>query len=234
LKEVIILAGGLGTRLKEVVKELPKCLAPIGEKTFLYFCLQNLKKQGFQRFIFALGFQSEKVINYIKSQDFGIEYVFSVEQEPLGTGGCIKKALGYIKSEDVLVVNGDTFFYFDINNFYQFHISKKSLFSIALTKIKNNERYGTVEIDKNAEVIAFKEKNNTNNPNINSGFYLINQKFDFNNFPDKFSIEKDFFENKNREIKIYGKLFNGDFLDIGTPSDYKKSESLVNKIFTIK
>jgi len=73
MKEVIILAGGLGTRLKEVIKELPKCLAPIGEKTFLYFCLENLKKQGFEKFIFALGYKSEKVINYIESQNFGID-----------------------------------------------------------------------------------------------------------------------------------------------------------------
>ena len=233
MKEVIILAGGLGTRLKEVIKELPKCLAPIVGKTFLYFCLENLKKQGFEKFIFALGYQSEKVINYIESQNFGIDYIFSVEEEQLGTGGCIKKAFTQSKSEDVLVVNGDTFFYFDIQSFFKFHVLQESIFSIALTQVNNNERYGSVEIDKNSEVIAFKEKNISNNTNINSGFYLINQKFDFNNFPDKFSIEKDFFENTNRKIKIYGKLFNGDFLDIGTPSDYKKSESLVNKIFTL-
>jgi D-glycero-alpha-D-manno-heptose 1-phosphate guanylyltransferase len=229
MKEVIILAGGLGTRLKKVVKELPKCLAPIGEKTFLYFCLQNLKKQGFQRFIFALGFQSEKVINYIKSQDFGIEYVFSVEQEQLGTGGCIKKALGYIKSEDVLVVNGDTFFYFDINNFYQFHISKKSLFSIALTQIKNTERYGSVEINQDGDVIAFKEKNSIITSNINSGFYFINNHFNFNNYGDKFSIEKDFFEDEKRGVRLKAKIFKGEFLDIGTPDDYFKSQTFVNK-----
>ena len=231
MKEVIILAGGLGTRLKEVIKELPKCLAPIGKKTFLYFCLENLKKQGFEKFIFALGYQSEKVINYIESQNFGIEYVFSVEEEQLGTGGCIKKAFGYCKSEDVLVVNGDTFFYFEINSFFKFHILHESIFSIALTQVNNNERYGSVEIDKNAEVVAFKEKNNSNNSNINTGFYFENKKFDFNNFPEKFSIEKDFFEDKNKNIKIYAKVFNGDFLDIGTPDDYSKSEIFVNKLY---
>ena len=231
MKEVIILAGGLGTRLKEVIKELPKCLAPIGEKTFLYFCLENLKKQGFEKFIFALGYQSEKVINYIESQNFGIDYKFSVEEEQLGTGGCIKKAFTQCKSEDVLVVNGDTFFYFDINSFFKFHILQESIFSIALTQVNNNERYGSVEIDKNAEVIAFKEKNNSNNSNINTGFYFVNKKFNFNNFPDKFSIEKDFFEDKNRNIKIYAKVFNGDFLDIGTPDDYSKSEAFVNKLY---
>ena len=125
----------------------------------------------------------------------------------------------------------DTFFYFDINSFFKFHILQESIFSIALTQVNNNERYGSVEIDKNAEVVSFKEKNNSNNSNINTGFYFINKKFDFNNFLDKFSIEKDFFEDKNRNIKIYAKLFDGDFLDIGTPDDYSKSETFVNKVY---
>lgn len=220
-KEVIILAGGFGTRLKEVINNVPKCLAPINEKPFLFYQLEFLKKQGVRRFIFSLGYKSQMVVDYIEACHSDIEVLFSIESDPLGTGGAIKKALQLAKSEYILIVNGDTFFNINLDKFFNNAIESKNPFTIALLKIKQNERYGYVDVDEKFKIIKFHEKKKSKDVLVNSGFYIINKsKLNFSNYKESFSLEKDFFEKVTNEDCLFSILENENFIDIGIPEDY--------------
>ena len=112
--EVIVLAGGLGTRLRSVVHEIPKCLAPVAGKPFLGYLLDWLVSQEADHVVFSVGYQREQVIDYVQSQDWPFTYDFAIEETPLGTGGGIRLALGKCIENQVFVVNGDTFFPVDL------------------------------------------------------------------------------------------------------------------------
>lgn len=114
--EAIILAGGLGTRLRTVLNDLPKCMAPVSGKPFLHFVIGYLEQQGIERFIFSLGYKHEVIEDWLNDQYPGLHYECSIEEEPLGTGGAIKKACSLATAKNVLVLNGDTLFKVDINS----------------------------------------------------------------------------------------------------------------------
>ena len=230
LDTVIILAGGLGTRLKSILPETPKCLAPINNKPFVGLLINYLKNQGVTNFIFSLGYKSELVVNYLRDEfgDTNIDY--SIEDEQLGTGGAIKLALSRVLSDDVLVINGDTFFNNNLNLFYIFHKLNNSKFTIALTKVENNNRFGSVVLNDKKEVTDFFEKNQSSSVLINAGQYIIN-KVEFLNYntENKFSIELDFFQNNSIKKVIYGYEYISDFIDIGIPDDLIRAQTFFNK-----
>ena len=230
LNTVIILAGGLGTRLKSILPETPKCLAPINNKPFVGLLINYLKNQGVTNFIFSLGYKSELVINYL-SDEFGDTNIdYSIEDEQLGTGGAIKLALSRVLSDDVLVINGDTFFNNNLNLFYIFHKQNNSKLTIALTKVENNNRFGSVVLNDKNEVTDFFEKNQSSSVLINAGQYIIN-KVEFLNYntENKFSIELDFFQNNSIKKVIYGYEYISDFIDIGIPDDLIRAQTFFNK-----
>ncbi len=115
IKEAIILAGGLGTRLRSVVADMPKCMAPVSGKPFCSFLISYLQKQGIEKFIFSVGYLHEKIDNYLKENYSGLDYTISVEDEPLGTGGAIKLACSKASGENVIVCNGDTLYKIDVS-----------------------------------------------------------------------------------------------------------------------
>lgn len=232
--DVIILAGGFGTRLINEINGLPKCLAPMNDKPFLFYLLEYLKKFKFDQYIFALGFRSELVIDYLNENFSDLHLIYSVEVNPLGTGGAIKAALNFATTSQVIALNGDSFFNIDYNQFFDFHKSKESKFSIALAEIKDNDRYGGVELSDDV-ITSFKEKQTRSDyvktTLINSGIYLIDfSYFSELSMPESFSIEKDFFENNNKSIPIHGKVFRNNFIDIGVPNDYHAFPEFIKNI----
>ena len=232
--DVIILAGGFGTRLINEINGLPKCLAPINNKPFLFYLLEYLKKFKFDQYIFALGFRSELVMDYLNENFSDLDLIYSVEENPLGTGGAIKAALNFATTSQVIALNGDSFFNIDYNQFFDFHKSKESKFSIALAEIKDNDRYGGVELLDDV-ITSFKEKQTGSDcvktTLINSGIYLIDfTYFSELSMPESFSIEKDFFENNNKSIHIHGKAFQNKFIDIGVPNDYYAFPEFIKNI----
>lgn len=232
--DVIILAGGFGTRLINEINGLPKCLAPVNNNPFLYFLLQYVRKFNFDQYIFALGFRSELVIDYLNQNFSDLNLIYSVEKNPLGTGGAIKEALKHTSKGEVVVLNGDSFFNIDYNQFFEFHGAKKSKFSIALADIKDNDRYGGVELSDDV-ITSFKEKQSGSDyiktTLINSGIYLIDSAyFSALSMPESFSIEKDFFENNDKSIQIHGKVFRNKFIDIGVPNDYYAFPEFIKNI----
>ena len=230
IKEAVILAGGLGTRLRSVIKDIPKPMADICGRPFLSYIFDFLCNQGIERAVLSVGYKWEVIKKYFGDKYKNLKLEYAVEDNPLGTGGGLKNALKYVYEEEVFVLNGDTFFDIDINLFYNLHKSKNSKLSIALKKMENTERYGVVEIDENNRIVSFLEKGKRVSGFINGGIYLLNKNF-FNALSPEgnFSLEKDFLERFYKDYEFYGFPFDGLFVDIGIPEDYEKAKKLFEK-----
>ncbi len=232
IKEAIILAGGLGTRLRSVVSDVPKCMAPVNGIPFIYFIITYLKKEGVERFIFSLGYKSEIIIDYINKTFADLEVAYVIEDTPLGTGGAIKLACNKAKNDDVLVLNGDTLFNINLKDFSEFHQNKKADFTVGLKEMRNFSRYGAVEINNEFTIKAFHEKKFYEKGFINGGVYALNvQALMSEPLPDIFSFEKDFLETNTGKKKFYGLECDYYFIDIGIPEDYDRFIRDFNFIF---
>jgi D-glycero-alpha-D-manno-heptose 1-phosphate guanylyltransferase len=224
IREAIILAGGLGTRLRTAVPDLPKCMAPVAGKPFLEWLIGWLTVQGIGRVIFSLGYKHEVVDEFLRSRYKDLTYKIVVESDPLGTGGAIRKAVDVVREENVLVLNGDTFFKVDLAAMSGFHITKKGDCTLALKPMKNSDRYGVVEINNENAVTAFREKQWYDESLINGGVYALHvTPFIKMKFPEKFSFEKDYLEKNFPSGRIIGFVQDKYFIDIGVPEDFKKA-----------
>lgn len=222
----IVLAGGFGTRLREAVPGLPKCMAPVGSRPFLAYVIDYLRMQNVQQFIFSLGYQSNTVENFLQNEYSTLDYAVVVEEEPLGTGGGIQLALQKTKAKNVLVTNGDTLFKINVEELFSFHKSKNAECTIALKAMQNFNRYGVVDTNENGKIISFKEKKFYQQGLINGGVYILSkEKFLSRSFPEKFSFEKEYLEKFYTEQNFYGSIQNGYFIDIGIPEDYQKAQT---------
>lgn len=228
--DILILCGGLGTRLSSVVSDRPKPMAHVGDKPFLEIVVDELMRQGFRRIIFCTGHMGEQIKKYFgKNKNYnGVEFVFSREKSPLGTGGAVKRALPLVKNDKFFVINGDTFSNIDFNDFYLKHAGKSSPLSMALTKGSGSD-YGNIILAKNDTISSFIEKNEEGKGVglINSGCYLVNRDIQ-NYFPDgdAFSLERDIFP--RLAGNSHGFVFDGKFLDIGTPERYASAEEFLS------
>ena len=226
IQEAIILAGGLGTRLRSAVPDLPKCMAPVSGKPFLSFVIDYLRMQGIQRIIFSLGYKSESIIDYLNEAYPTLDYAYVVEDQPLGTGGAIHLALQQAKTDQVLVTNGDTLFKIKLDEMATFHQQQDADCTLALKPMQEFERYGVVAINDNGQITSFKEKQYYQQGFINGGVYLLNKKrFLQLSFPTVFSFEKDYLEKYTDILKLCGSVQNGYFIDIGIPEDFEKAQS---------
>src|SRR5690349_8657440 len=168
LKEVIILAGGLGTRLRSVVSDLPKCMAPVAGQPFLKHVIRYLLSQGIEKFIFSLGYKHELIEEFLNNEFPTIHYECSVEQEPLGTGGAIYAACKRAKESNVLVVNGDTLFKAGLSKAFSFHLQHRADCTLMLKPMLDFDRYGAVDLDDDYTVNSFKEKQFFHTGDINA------------------------------------------------------------------
>ncbi len=221
--EAIILAGGMGTRLKDIVKDMPKPMASVNGKPFLYHLMSNLKRQGINHFILSVGYKNQVIKDYFGYEFEGAKISYAVEDTPLGTGGAIKLASTFVYDENFWVINGDTFVGLELNKFYVKTTLKN--ISLALVEMENFDRYGIVETD-DKKIISFKEKEYSEKGFINSGIYLMSKDFINTYLPNhkKFSFEKDILEKLVDNIEIGFYKTNSSFIDIGIPEDYYKSQ----------
>lgn len=217
--EAIILAGGFGTRLKHVVSDVPKPMAPINDKPFLEYIFEDLNKKGVTNVVLAVGYMKEKIEEYFKYQYKNIEISYSEENSPLGTGGAIKKAVLKCREENIFIINGDTFYDVDLEKMRKFHIENKSSLTIAVKEMENFDRYGSLIIENN-KIIKFEEKKPMSKGKINGGIYLIKKNTFQGIEEESFSFEKEILENEKTEKYAYES--NGYFIDIGIPEDYYK------------
>jgi len=225
--EAIILAGGLGTRLSSVVKDIPKVMAPINERPFLEYLFDYLETYKINRVVLSVGHKFEDIQSQFGNKYNSIHIDYAIEDSPLGTGGGIKKAFEKIQGNRAFVFNGDTMFRINLNDLIDFHSSNKSDFSIVLRELDNVQRYGSVEIDINQRITIFNEKGKKEGIGfINGGIYLTNKQF-FNNLNllEKFSLEKDCLEKLYTYLPFYGLICRQYFIDIGIPEDYLKAQN---------
>jgi D-glycero-alpha-D-manno-heptose 1-phosphate guanylyltransferase len=226
--EAIILAGGLGTRLRPAVPDLPKCMAPVAGKPFLHYLIKYYERQGIKRFIFSLGYMHEIIEAFLQNEftDSSLQYCCSIEEEPLGTGGAIAKAAAMADSNRVLILNGDTFFAVDLPGLSDFFDEKKMDCVLSLKPMKNMERYGVVDTDAGHKITCFREKQLYAEGLINGGVYALNiASFLEEKLPVKFSFEKDYLERLYTERNFYGFVQDGYFIDIGIPVDFQKANA---------
>jgi D-glycero-alpha-D-manno-heptose 1-phosphate guanylyltransferase len=228
VKTAIILAGGFGTRLKGVISDLPKPMAPVNGKPFLEYLLLHLHKYGIRHIIFSTGHLAEKIVAHFGNEFLGMKISYSHEKDPLGTGGAIKLALSSCGDDEVLAMNGDSFFEINMQRFFDLHHRSKADVSLALREVENASRYGRILIDNENRITDFKEKSDQPSSGlINAGVYVIRKKVFLGNAPQaaNFSIEKDFFEKKCGQLMIKGFEFKAYFIDIGVPEDYSKAQN---------
>jgi D-glycero-alpha-D-manno-heptose 1-phosphate guanylyltransferase len=234
IKEVIILAGGLGTRLRSVISDIPKCMAPVNGRPFLVYIIHYLQKQGVEKFILSVGYKHEAIINYFNEQFPGLNVQFSIEKEPLGTGGAIKHAAALTSEKDVLIANGDTFFSLNVEKLSLFHNENNANCTIAIKPMQNFDRYGVVELNNNGSVRSFKEKQFYRKGYINGGVYALNVKdFAKEQLPEIFSFEKDYLEKDLVKRRIFGLVQDEYFIDIGIPEDYIRAQQELNLHITM-
>ncbi|EAC2042710.1 D-glycero-D-manno-heptose 1-phosphate guanosyltransferase [Campylobacter jejuni] len=215
--QAIVLAGGLGTRLKSVVQDLPKPMAPINGKPFLAFVLEYLKKQGITEVILSVSYKYELIQECFKDEFDGMKIRYNIEKELLGTGGAIKDALKFIQNQ-AYVLNGDTIFDIDLKKI----VLNDSKICIALKQMQNFDRYGTVNIDDQGIVTSFEEKVFKKRGLINGGIYLLKKDiFDEFDLEKKFSFEE-FLQVNYKILKIQAQIFDDYFIDIGIPEDYRR------------
>lgn len=215
--QAIVLAGGLGTRLRSVIQDVPKPMAPINGKPFLAFVLEYLKEQGITEVILSVSYKYELLQDYFKDEFQGLKIIYNVEKELLGTGGAIKDSLKFIKDE-AYVLNGDTFFDIPLR---EMNLGKSKI-CIALKQMQNFDRYGNVKIDEQGFVVSFEEKIFKEQGLINGGIYLIKKDiFDGFELEKKFSFEE-FLQENYKTLRIKTKVFDHYFIDIGIPEDYER------------
>ena len=217
--EAIILAGGLGTRLRSVVSEVPKCMAPVGGKPFLQYQLEWLSRFDISHVVLSVGYLKEVIEEFVASREWPFKVSYAVEKEPLGTGGGIRLALSKCRGKKVFVLNGDTFFNVDLKA-----LTFTAPVTLALKPMRDFDRYGAVDWDGDL-VNAFHEKAHCAEGLINGGVYAIDRTtLDMGLFPKKFSFEKEVLEPLADYGLVAGMVADGYFIDIGIPEDYARAQ----------
>ena len=217
--EAVILAGGLGTRLRGVIGEIPKCMAPVDGKPFLQYQLEWLSRFDVSHVVFSVGYLREQVVDFVKSREWPFAVSFAVEKEPLGTGGGIRLALSKCRGKQVFVLNGDTFYDVDLDS-----MTFGAPVTLALKPMRDFDRYGAVDWDGDL-VNGFQEKRHCDEGFINGGVYAIDRsQLDMSLFPKCFSFEREVLEPLADYGLVAGVAQEGYFIDIGVPDDYARAQ----------
>src|SRR6266404_4634 len=221
--DAIVLAGGLGTRLRSVVSNVPKPMAPVGGRPFLDLLLGSLKAKGITRVILSIGYMSDAITSYFQRNALGMELVFEVEPSPLGTGGAIAAALRQVHSDYVLVLNGDTYLDLDREAVRSMWPGDRTPIVVARA-VSDTERFGRLDV-VNGRVAKFVGTGIKSAGIVNAGCYLIpTNVFRGENMPEKFSFEQDFLcRRPPLSVRVYVAL--GQFIDIGVPDDYQRAQT---------
>ena len=230
ISTAIILAGGLGTRLKKVVQDLPKPLALIRGRPFLEYQMDFWISQGVTKFILSVGYLNHIIIDHFGDSYHTASIDYFVEDEPLGTGGALLLAAQGLK-ETFLVLNGDTFFEVDLNNLIEFHKKQKSELTLSLFKSNQLRRYMGVDLEDNGEILSLQSGGNGLTLLANGGVYLVNpsalKRLNYKPYT-KSSLENDLLPKFiSLGVGLYGFESSGKFIDIGVPEDYYRAQKIL-------
>jgi|YelNatPaOPRAMG01_1025707.scaffolds.fasta_scaffold60793_2 D-glycero-alpha-D-manno-heptose 1-phosphate guanylyltransferase len=240
--EAVVLAGGQGKRLRQAVPGLPKSLAPIGTQPFLNYLLGWLRTQQITEVILAVGHRRKAIIDYYaRHRPGGMRLLYSVEYSPLGTGGALRNVRSLLSGDEFLVLNGDSIFDVDLAKMHSFHRKQKSVTTLALASLPKAGRYGSVVLNGDNRIKAFLEKpegdtfvgDKSSSPRwISGGVYIMTQSV-FQVIPEnqEVSLEKEVFPRLIGN-RFYGFQWDGYFIDIGVPEDYRRAQDELPARFT--
>lgn len=233
----VILAGGMGTRLRRILPDIPKPMAPINGKPFLEYQIELLKRFGVNEIILCVGYLSDCIMKYFgNGSRLSVDITYCIEEELLGTGGALKNA-GIYLSETFLALNGDTFASLDFTKLLRFHTENQPICTIALSRISDPSHYGSVEINTKSGVEAFCEKvvNRSHRAiYVNAGVYVFEPRL-FRYIPEgeRTSLEEQVFPLLlQKGESVLGYVISGPFIDIGTPRDYFRAENELASILS--
>jgi D-glycero-alpha-D-manno-heptose 1-phosphate guanylyltransferase len=227
-REAIILAGGFGTRLANVVPDVCKPMAPVAGRPFLRYVLNQLDSAGFGHVVIADGYRREQIENYFMGTYRGLQIDYSSEDEPLLTGGAVKKALAACSNDRVFVLNGDT--WFDVD-FTAMEVAAESdpVAVLGAKRMRDFDRYGTLDVASSGLIRAFREKAPCDEGLINGGVYLLRHDA-LDSMPLKFSLETEFFEKIVDKECLNAVECAGSFIDIGVPEDYQRAQMMFEEM----
>ncbi len=227
----IILAGGLGTRLRPIVSDRPKVLAPVNGRPFIAFLFDQLVSAGFTEVVLCTGHIGVMIQESLGKSYEGLEIRYSQEVKPLGTGGALRLAVQLGILETVLVMNGDSYVDTDIHEFIEWHMKEGHKSSMLLIRLEENCRYGNVEVDKDGYINRFQEKESDAASGwINAGIYILEKEIIEGISTEKpCSLEYDVFP-KLINSGLYGYCCGGEFIDIGTPESYVEAQEFFRNI----
>lgn len=223
----LILAGGLGTRLRPITNKIPKALVPIRGKPLLEYCMDELIRNGVREFVIFVTYKSDMVKRYFKDGSKKGVKISYVNDRQSGTGGALKFIPKSVREKymgsDIIITNGDNIFKLDIPAMYRLHKKEKALITISLVKLKDATGQGVVKL-KGKRIVVFAEKpKNAKNKMINSGVYIMNSNV-LKLLPKKrkFSLERDFYQGIVKKRKVYGYLSLQQWCAIDTLKMYKR------------
>jgi D-glycero-alpha-D-manno-heptose 1-phosphate guanylyltransferase len=219
--DAIVLAGGLGTRLRPVVNDVPKPMAPVNGRPFLELLLEYWIGQGVRRFVLSVGYLAETIERHFGSRWRGAEVDYAREPEPLGTGGGLLLGLGRAKTEQILVMNGDTYFAVSLDELVQFHEKNRADWTMALFRSSDAKRYQGVSLAEDGRIASL--SGNT----VNGGVYLMRRGLPWK-APARCSLENDLLPQALADgWRVYGRVFERPFVDIGVPQDYQSAGAII-------
>lgn len=224
--QAIVLAGGLGTRLRGVVPDLPKPMAPVAGRPFLEWVLDRLVDAGFDAVVLAVGYRHEAIRTHFGKRYRGLALRYSVEEQPLGTGGAIRLAGALIEGESPFVLNGDTCLEVDYRAMAAAHDAAGASMTMAVHRVGDVARYGSLDV-RDGRVVGFTEKGPGGVGLINAGTYLLSHRL-FDLMPDDraFSFEQDLLVPELRALRPLAFVAEGRFIDIGVPDDFARAQEL--------
>ena len=227
--EAIVLAGGLGTRLRSVVKDLPKPMAPVHGRPFLALVLDQLVEAGFATAILAAGYRHEVIRDCFGDRYRGLVLRYSVESEPLGTGGAMRLACIHTHARDVFVLNGDTYLELDFRAMLDAHVRVAASFSMAVCHVPDVARYGALDLEDGI-VRGFREKGRSGPGWINGGTYILGPELRARLRPEgASSFESDVLVPEVELIRPLAFRTSGLFIDIGIPEDYLRVQQVFSQ-----
>jgi len=221
-----ILVGGLGTRLRPVMSDRPKALAPINGRPCLAYLLDQLADAGIEHAVLCVGYMAEQVRGVFGETYRRIRLSYSTEPRPLGTGGALRRAVPLFDSRDVLVMNGDSFFESSLAEFAAWHFERLSTASVLLAQVPEADRYGTVRMDRDGRVTEFSEKSADSAADwVNAGIYMLNREAILTIPRERpVSLEREVFPALVGH-GLHACRGRGRFIDIGTPESYARADA---------
>ncbi|MGD0913351.1 MAG: nucleotidyltransferase family protein [Terracidiphilus sp.] len=223
--EGIILAGGFGTRLQSRLDGIPKPMVQVGGRPFLEILVDRLVESGFDRLILSVGHLAGVIEDHFGGAWRGVPVDNVAEEEPLGTGGAIRKALGRISANSAFVFNGDTWLDVDYGAMNDLHQRTRACITVALAHVSDTARFGGVEL-QDGKVVSFIDKGRAGEGWINGGVYVLSRDFPWpENLPDRFSFETDILLPLLPSLDHAVYLSSGRFIDIGVPEDLDRAQA---------